>query len=283
MRACVAILFTVVALSGQTPVYYADAIVPQMPVGCNWNTSIILVNITNTDVAFTVNFWPSAGISSPNATPVPRLVPISGVGTVGSVGGTIPANGSFTITSNEPGVVTTDCSGWAEVNSAQTLAGYVVVTQQLMETATSDLGGATVAETTTLVFEASVPLSSRFANVFSVPFDTVAFNAPAIALVNPSFQTAASVTVTYYDNQGIQICQELRSLYPGEQQAFSLSPTASTNPVCAAPGDKSSYTKLQGHRGVVLVSTSSLEFSGVGLGFGAFGFVAFPAQTPIGQ
>ncbi len=58
------------------------------------------------------------------------------------------------------------------------------------------LGGIQVSQATVFNFQTTVPFSSRFANVFTLPFDTMNFT-PAIALVNPSFQAPANVMITY--------------------------------------------------------------------------------------
>src|ERR1035438_7593229 len=94
--------FLAAALHAQVqPVSYANAIIPQIPVGCGWMATILMVNLTNHAVGFTVNYWPQAGLAGPNATPVPRLIPIIGLGTVSSIADTIPPGGSYTIKSDE--------------------------------------------------------------------------------------------------------------------------------------------------------------------------------------
>jgi hypothetical protein len=283
MKTSCAFLFVSAVVLGQSPIYYADAIVPQMPVGCAWNATLILVNLTTSAVTFTVNFWPSTPSTDATGMPVGRMVPIQGLGLVSSVTGSVPTNGSYTIVSNEPGVATANCNGWAEVISTQALGGYEVLTQHYTVGTQDGIGGIQLSQTTTFTFQTTVPFSSRFANKFTVPFDTTSFT-PAIALVNPSFQLSANVTITYLDNNGNMICQEPRTLLPGEQQAFVLYPPYVTDTlVCAQSGDTNSYGLLKGKAGVAQFSTSNLELSGFGLGFGALGFVSFPGQTPIGQ
>lgn len=283
MRLSFAFLFASGALFGQAPIYYADAIIPQMPVGCNWNASIILINLSNAPVPFTVNFWPSTPATDSNGMPVGRALPIQGSNALrSSITDTVLVNGRYTITTNEPGVAMTGCNGWAEVNSAQALGGYEVLTQRYTVNTAEDVGGIQVSQTATVSFETTIPFSSRFANAFTIPFDNVAF-VQGIAIVNPSFQVSADVEITYRDSQGNMICQESRSLQPGEQQVFALSAAASSNPVCAMSGETNSYTLLQSRAGVTQFFTSNLELSGFGLGFTNLGFVSFPAQTPIGQ
>src|SRR5262249_49588285 len=75
-KLAVGILITLRAAWAQGQVSYADAIVPQMPVGCGWTATIILVNLTSHGINFTVNFWPDAGKSDVNAQPTPRVIPI---------------------------------------------------------------------------------------------------------------------------------------------------------------------------------------------------------------
>ena len=70
MNVCFAFLFASAVGFGQTPIYYADAIVPQMPVGCAWNATLILVNLSTSAVPFTVNFWPSTPATGPNGLPL---------------------------------------------------------------------------------------------------------------------------------------------------------------------------------------------------------------------
>jgi hypothetical protein len=70
----------------------------------------------------------------------------------------------------------------------------------------------------------------------------------------------------------------------GAQLTYALYPPyVSDNPVCAKSGDPNSYGLLSGQAGVVQFTTTNLELSGFGLGFGQLGFVSFPGQTPIGQ
>jgi hypothetical protein len=281
------VLFFVSGLWGQTQqVSYADAIVPQMPVGCGWTATIILVNLTSRDVQFAVNFWPQEGRIDPNAMPAPRVIPIVGLGPVGSVSNKLPANGSYTIKVDESARdSTTGCNGWAEVNSDEAIGGHVLLNQKLTVQTQEAIGGILVQQTTEFQFETTVPISSRFANHFIVPFDATSFTS-AIAIVNPSFQVGADVTIRYRDNAGNLICTETRSLNPGEEQAFALaspSPypmnTGGPPPVCGFPP----YQDLQGKSGVAEFLTSNLEFSGFGLRFGQLGFVSYPAQSPIGQ
>lgn len=277
--------FLAAALHAQVqPVSYANAIIPQIPAGCGWMATILMVNLTNHAVGFTVNFWPQAGLAGPNATPVPRLIPIIGLGTVSSIADTIPPGGSYTIKSDEAARDSTDsCNGWAEVDSDEVIGGYVLLNQQIMVQTQESLGGIQVQQTTEFQFETTVPFASRFAPHFIVPFDATSFTS-AVAIVNPSFQVGADVNVSYRDGSGQPICSETRSLKPGEQQAFTLAPPVPpaqdvVPPVCGSP----SYTALQGKSGVVEVVTSNLEFSGLALRFGPFGFVSYPAQVPIGQ
>jgi hypothetical protein len=275
-KTAMAFMLALPALLAQTPVYYANAIIPQVPVGCGFQFKLILMSLSGNAVNFQVNFWPQQLLLDGNGNPTARMIPIVNLGVVGTISGTVPANGSYTI-SSDPTVTlpsTFDCSGWAEVNSAEAVGGYVAVQQAAMFPTTP---GASVS----YQINATVPLAPRFANRFLVPFDTTAFN-PGIAVVNPSFQMAAQVNVTYRDASGNTLCQEPLNLGPGEQQTYLLQPpiNPSMDPkpnVCGSP----SYTQLVGHSGVAEFVTQNLELSGVSFGFGTYSWAAFPAQSPV--
>src|SRR5262249_47235282 len=151
---------------------------------------------------------------------------------------------------------------------------YLVQTEQT-------IGGIQVHQTTEFHFETTVPLSSRFANHFVVPFEGSGFDSTsAIALVNPSFQVPADVTVRYRDNSGNLICSELITLTPGQEQTFALFSPPNRDiingvTVCGTPN----YQDLQGKVGVAEFSTPNLELSGFALRFGQLGFVSYPAQS----
>jgi hypothetical protein len=279
MMIAAALLLAASVVSGQPTVSYADAIIPQLPAGCGWTFSIVLMNLSPRDIGFTVNFWRPPGVTNVGDVPQPREIAIQGRGRTGSVTSVIPMNGSYTINADESVRSSNDCNGWAEVNSEEAVGGYVVLNQKAIIERQQTIGGIAVKQVTEFSVDATVPLASRFASRFLVPFDTTSY-VNAVALVNPSFQTAADVLVTYRDENGMWICDEARRLKPGEQQTYELRAPVGDDvpPVCDG-----GYSSLKGLRGVVEVSSPNLELSGVAFRFGALGFVSYPAQTSVGR
>ena len=247
-------------LSGQQPSYYADSIVPQMAIGGGWQTSIVLVNLSDKQNPFRVNFWTQAGFE--------RQVSLEGMGVpVTYLQSTLPAGGSVTITTQAlPG--SNESSGWAEVNSAEVVGGVVIFS----------FSKPGIEKPEPVV--ATVPIGSRFASRFVVPFDNRCIETDgkgpasrfgtAVALVNPSFLVAANVEATFRTGSGMTIVTKNMRLGAGEQLAFVLPET---------------YAELECRSGVAEFLTSNLELSGFALRFtpGLVDFASFPAMVPIGR
>jgi hypothetical protein len=251
LKICLYVTLASAAFPQSPIISYADAVVPQMPVGCGFTSTIILVNPSPNDIGFTMKFWRHDGKE--------RTVPIEGeTAARPSVTGIVKGNGAFSLASKPSTLAAPDCNGWAEVNSEDTLGGYVVLSQN---------GGN----------QTTVPFASRFSSRFLVPFDVSTEITTSIALVNPSFENPASYTITFRDQAGRLLCTEkaVDPLGKGEQKAFELD--AVRLPTCWEDVAKA-------QQGVAEFYTPNLELSGFALRFRrAQGFVSFPALTPLGK
>jgi hypothetical protein len=182
MALCVYLALAATAYPQSTIISYADAVIPQMPVGCGFTSTVILVNPTSSDIGFTMKFWTHDGKQ--------RTIPIEGETTDRpSVAAVVKGNGAFSLASKLSGLGAPDCNGWAEVNSEDTLGGYVVLNQ---------IGG----------YQTTVPFASRFSSRFLVPFDVNTDITTSIALVNPSFENLAAYTITFRNQAGSELCTE---------------------------------------------------------------------------
>jgi len=269
-------MFSILAAAvwGQASAAYSDGIIPHLPVGCGFSSTIILVNPTANEVGFQINFWTAGGNK--------KRVTISGIANaMESLSGIIKANGSREIQIDRSKDEDPECFGWAEVAADDVLAGYVVLTQTYVTE--KPVIGPIKYE-----FSATVPFASRFASRWVVPFNHSDGRTTSLALVNPSPTSNAAVTIDFLSTDGKCLCSEARKLFPREQQAFVLS--AAPLNLGTTPKERFLLNRvcadfIAAGTGVARIRTTELELSGFALRFYGFngepGFVSIPAQTPI--
>jgi hypothetical protein len=169
---------------------------------------------------------------SPNGGPL--SLPVIGIGPRSEMTGQIPGNGSLTY---ETDAVATDLSqGWADVEAAGTIGGTAIF-RQSVEGRRS---------------EAAVPIGSSRGRRLLLPFDNTRNFGTSMALVNPDGTQGISIATTFRGEDGLPILSETIGLLPAQQLSFSL------------PGR---YEGLRERRGVAEFSSSTGEFSGLGLRF----------------
>ncbi len=239
-------------------VFFSDAVIPQFVDGDlggdNWKTTIILVNLSDHNVRFNLQFWRADG--------GPLSVRLSrGRESLetreGTIDGTIPRDGLWILES----AGNTWTQGWAELNPLGELGGVVIIRRR--PGSGPD-------------YEVTVPISSRFDNRFIVPFDNrdPGENEPgfvtAVALVNPSSSRGTDVAVTFRDENGREILRDEIRLGIREQKVFVLADC---------------YAGLEGRSGVAEFYTGSAELSGMALraNWATGAFVSFHALSTLGR
>lgn len=278
MHRFLVVVLLAAAARGQAPTAYADAVISHLPVGCGFTPTIFMVNPTSQAVSFEVRFYSSDG------KPKPVSIGNKAMTSYPEGGGWIAPNGSTEIVLDRSGDNMSTCNGWAEVSSGEVLAGYVKLDQNTRLSGDIKGGGKLVVD---VVTQSSVPFASRFANRFLVPFRMKSVDpltAPAgivtgIALVNPSPNQAANVTISYRQSSGCLITRETITLPPQNQTAFALdNRTGFTR-----SGKEKAMVSLADTSGVAEISSDSLELAGFALQFEGPNFVSFPGQSPIAR
>ncbi|MCX6610411.1 MAG: hypothetical protein NTW74_06115 [Acidobacteria bacterium] len=251
--------------------FYADAVIPHIPDGCDWTTTIILLNATAKPIEFSVKFWPNS--QGPGQQVLGRTLKVRSSRDElflpkTSVASTLDPNKQYVLETSGEGCADNTLFGWAEVNSSDALAGYVVMTYKAQDRPAIDT---------------TVPFSSRFVSRFLVPFDNSGQFQSAIALVNPSFDTDAYVDLSFRYEDGLSCEVKSKQVRKGEQLAFDIVPS------------KVNCPDIAGKRGILEVNTvdfggsrKALELSGfvlrIRFGQGGIDSIAsFPGQAPVGR
>ncbi|HPT27502.1 MAG TPA: hypothetical protein PLZ95_13875 [Bryobacteraceae bacterium] len=225
-------------------VFDTAVVFPHLAVGPAWETSFIIMNMSETTGAFSLRFYATDG------TPM-SLSFSSGTAAASAsdvvVTGTLVAGGSTTITAYDDGQpLRTGYAILTPPSSTQRFGGFAVFRQKI----TGQPG-----------FEATVPLCDQDDWTFFMPFDnTTGVFDTGMAIVNPSTTTATSVYLAFIGENGTVISEQTLVLKAGEQQSFSL-------PV--------KYPVLANKKGVVYAYGESDYLSALGLRFNQAGGGAF--------
>ncbi len=177
-----------------TVVPNATVRVPQILDGAGWTTGFAIVNVDQTPVNFTFQFWSDTGAALP--------FPIAN-GTAGTLTGTL--NPGATLFAQSPGTSSTLQQGWAEV----TANGRIGVTGTFQFTAPGTRGS-----------QAAVIGTQSGGNIF-MPFDNTQGHASAIAIANSNASQTITVTLTILTDAGVQSSATL-VLPPKAHSAFVL-------------------------------------------------------------
>jgi hypothetical protein len=215
-----------------------DGVIAQVADGASWKTIITLVNVDTGVGAYVIDFYADDG--SP-------LVLATTAGNSSSIAGTLPVNGSVVI--ETAGTAANLSQGWARVTTTNKITGNAIFRQSVPGRPD---------------FEASMPIIVYVENSdYLLPFDHIT-SSTGVAIANPlSFETI-SISVTFWDEQGIQLLTDTFTLGPLAHTAFSLSQR---------------YPQSAGHRGVVELATTSLAMNVLGLRFGDASFTSLLPLT----
>lgn len=184
------------ASSASTP----TQVFPHVAADTSWQTDFVILNTSDSPVAFTLKLHPDSGTT----------IPIAGVGSVSEISGTAPAHGTAFYTTD----TTVDSDGWAELDSATALSGVAVFRETNDQTSVLLSAPGT---TLTIPYDSTAPPNSP-----STPY----VNGVAIANADPV--NAAQLTCQAYDSNGNAIGGSLTgpSVPPSGHIAFVLQQTA---------------------------------------------------------
>jgi hypothetical protein len=202
--------------------------------GDGWQTTIVLLDLGSTPLAFQQSFLGN------NGTATPFTVQVGG-GTsnlvTAALQGTVNANGSVSYTLPSTGSSLQE--GWSLLTftgAPNQLSGYAI----LRHRATS--GG--------FNFEVTLPLNSLQDFSARLPFDNTNGFQTQLTVVNPASNMVAQVRLTYFDTHGQTILLDSLTLNPGEQMTLVVPNT---------------YPDLAGQSGTIAVLTNINTLSVAGL------------------
>lgn len=222
-------------------------IFPHIVSGGGWETTIVIINMSPQPIPFVQRFFDESGVPV-NLTY--RSSAADGKVIQNSVAaGLLQPNQILTLTLFDSGAPLQ--VSWSALDYDATLGrlgAYEILRQRGVSAARPD-------------FEALVPLSSSDDYRFYLAVDNAEDFSTAIALVNPASNVSARVSLTFYDNLGNAVLQDVIALAPSCHTAFSIP-------------DK--YPVLKGRVGTLYVRSNTSRLSGFGLRFnprGAFSTV----------
>jgi hypothetical protein len=184
------------SITTETTLYFAQLAEGKIATG-TFKTRLVVINPNNKAVTVTVDFFTDTGNAFPvdiglgNATASFRII--------------IPAKSEIIVSTG--GTRSTASAGWARVKSADRIGGLVVY--QFF-----NASGAFVTEAGV----ASAPLLRKFV----IPADFSGSFEGALALVNPSDNLTASVTLHLLDSDGTELANATRLFGPRQHKAEFL-------------------------------------------------------------
>ena len=223
-----------------------DKVLPQLVAGGNWETVVVLLNMSTVTLPFKLNFYDELG--SPLSLTFVTFPDNQTVTDVGIVGQLLPG-GSFNFSLSKDGPIHV---GWAVLtyDSTQGRIGGDAVLRQYNA---NNVPGA--------IYEAVVPFSNLDDYKFFMPFDNLQGFSTAMALVNTGNVTN-HVTLTFLDNLGNTMFQTPVTLAAGNHLAFSIPAV---------------YPNLAGRFGTIYVQAGTTFLAGLGLRFNPVGpFTSVP-------
>src|SRR4051812_39550213 len=234
--------------SKQVFVDSTSQVFPHLATGGGWETVIVIVNMSNVSVPFSMNFFGEDGL--PLAVSF-RDYPGSNVVTSSGATGNLPGNASFNFALFDSTPSTR--IGWASLSYDSTIGrigGYAIFRQRVAGRAD---------------YEALVPLSSYTDYRFYMPFDNIQGFLTGMAIVNPSSNVTAHVTLTALDLGGVIIDRVVLTLPPGNHTSFLLN-------------DR--FPQFANRLGTLYVESDTNRLSGLGIRVNAAGGFAF-SSVPI--
>ncbi len=184
-------------------------ILSQIADGGGWVTSLLLTNLTDGPVAFTVSFFADTG------TPVS----ISGIGT--TVSSVVPARGSVNLVSGNAAAAITQA--WAKVTNAQALSVTALLTLK-----NANAGGDQ---------QGTVYGDPQGSNFIAVAFDNSGGATNGLALVNPDPVQSIKINAVGYDTNGNIILNDSSiTLPPLGHTAFLFNSQPGFGPIATGQG-----------------------------------------------
>lgn len=237
-------------------VFYTARIFPHLAVGPEWETSFVIVNMSQTQAQFNLGFFDTTG--------APMTVSYTDGKSAAAASGavvtqTLAVEGSTVITVYNDGQPLRTGFAVLEPPSDENqfrLGGYAVFKQRVAGRPD---------------FEAVVPLCDYDDWAFYMPYDNSGNVDTGMALVNPSRDQTATVDLYFLDEAGAEITKQTMTLAPGAQTAFSL---------------PAKYPVLGGRRGTMYVESSIDYLSALGLRFnlgGGGAFTSLPVMNWLGM
>lgn len=223
-----------------------DKVLPQIVTGGNWETVVVILNMSTVSTNFNLNFYDE------NGAPLPLTFitfPDNQTVTSAAATGLLVPGGSFNFSLTKAGPLRV---GWAVLTYDDTrgrLGGNAVLRQYNA----NNVPGA--------IFEAVVPFSNMNDYNFYMPFDNLQGFSTAMALVNTGSLTG-HVSLTFLDNQGRPMFQDTITLRAGNHTAFSV---------------PAQYPAVAGSFGTIYVQSDTTFLAGLGLRFNPVGpFTSVP-------
>lgn len=208
---------------------------PHLATGGGWETTLVLVNLTNTAVTFGQAFFDTSGQP---LTVTFQSIPDGQQLTTSSAQGTLNPGASFNIKLVDQG--TGLKTGWSVISYDATgarLGGYAIFKQSIAGSPD---------------FEALVPLSAYDDYVFIMPYDNTNGYVTSMALLNPGANLDSQVYVTLLDTEGNTVSTDTIPLAKGQQLAFSI---------------PERFPDTQGKVGSILFESSTTRLSALGFRF----------------
>jgi hypothetical protein len=217
-------------------------VLPQIADGGQWKSTILLINLANSQAPYTVKFWTPQG--------KPMTLPITGeTGHVTEVAGDIPAGGMQTIETE--GISPDLLQGWAEVVSAFPIGCRVVFRQRSL------LG---------FEHEAAVPAVVPLGKTLNLPFDTAEGSDTAFALVNAA-DSETPLKITLRNESGRLLSSETLTLAGRHRLAFSFAER---------------FPSFVGDRGVIEFAAADHDIAALGLRFATPGSFTYLEPVAAG-
>jgi hypothetical protein len=182
-----------------------------------WRTTIVLVNLEDKAVPWTVKFFSDDG--------QPKEFEIVGMGRSTVFAGVLQQRGSVVL--QTPGTSRSLSQGWANVESS----------------GADDIGAVAIFGTRDVPgypdYEAAVPAMFALDDDAMFPFDNTSGFTTSIAIVNSGTYSDSNITPTAYDERGAQLRSQAIVLKPGAQDCIR-----NLRPVARAEGQQRAFIYL---------------------------------------
>ena len=220
-------------------------VLSQVAVGGGWTSSLYLINNSHSALPVTVNFYGNDGAPL-NLTATLVQGGSSNTQTASTASATL--NPYATLLIQFDGQSSTAVTGWVDVLSTATLAGYGVFHYTSQEGVQS---------------EGAVALETSPQTTLQLPYDNTNGLTSAVAITNLAPNFTSSFTATLWDTSGVPLAVRTFSMFPLGHTSFTMT-------------DR--FPEAAGNRGIVVFSnTTGASLTGLGLRVNpAGGFTSVP-------